>query len=681
MKVDNAVFFRLAGMGAEESEFLAAVVSNPNLTLDALTNTLRIDPVAVASLISRLVERDIVVVTAENKVRIEPHFAVKVASLLESSADEFAEKLRSGRFLVMGRFAEELEGLFQAAGYAIKKDHAEKPGVQSHVFPVSYAFMAEKFYRFGVLVIGEATLETLESDEYPPYYRWRMLPELEETAHCLGSFVLLDPELGEGALTRVKKGIAESLRRYPSRRRERFMFIPDPDRPIKDFILENLAKIDSRREIVEQEFAVIRNRVKAVRDLVVEDSMLVSRLNSVVTGKYMPLNRKAARAMGFMSTVKSVIDREARNLEIFEAKFGDEKSDIEKTIDNFDKRLVLPDPAALKERQRGLALLESKFSPIREELTALDDLLLTPLMTGGQPMRLNPFILTEPNDVEIFTVNQASLKETADKFYSRFLAGGSNLLLLTGAAGTGKTHAMKHMFRRRAEELGIWPVYIDCPRGYDLISSLSAEVAQDRNFPAEMKDLLPSLRKERPTTAFEFIGLLRKLRDMVLATGCKALVLVVDELENSLPYTYDFKYTGLKNEGEEPALALTQLRAILTSELSKDIGFVLAFRDHILDEVRGGLHLKDFDSFVVHPETLSAKHFVELAELRQKTWKSRRIAFPLPIVRKVIAKSESNTRHTIQYFRALYRRSAELGLSRVTSRVLDDIGDLALFTY
>lgn len=677
-------FFRMAGMNENSARILALVISNPEFKIDKLPSELDLSKKICNSLVRKLVSKRRIEITSDETIRIIPNFAISVARELETSTEKFADRLRATRFFIVEKFAEEIEGLFQSEGYRIKKELVKKRGFRIALAPglefeLHYRFVVEKFYRFGVLIFNPQIFEQVKQAKKRVYeYFGHIILELEEESNCIGTFVFFDPRLNDKDVNIIKKLLLEGQRVLRYREGRSFLFIHDPEQNIQDFLKNDLDEIENRREIVDERFKEIRDEMSNTRDLIVENSMLITQLRSLTSGQYLPYRDESKKMVKFMSPVESVVNREARNLEIFEREYGEEKTHIEGEMDNFDKRWILPNPTNLKERLKNVIRLKSKFEPIRHELRFLAELLLSRYVRGDEPMKINPFILTEPNNIETFTINQDNMGVVASNFFKHLISGGSNLLFIVGSAGSGKTHALKHIFYSHAKKQSIWPIYVDCPMKYDIVSSLFIEVVQERNFPKDVHQFLPSLRKLKVSTELEFVEVIKKLNDIMIVRGYKGLIFLIDELENSLPYTY--KVTQ-KRDREEAPLALRQLREVLSSDLVTDVGFVFAFRDHILSEVKNNLKLKDFDSFIVNPESLNVNHFKELIKLRYKTWESKQIKFQLPVIKEVTSITNSNTRHTIQYFRALYHQAFAEERKTITLKTLEKTGKIPLFTY
>lgn len=684
-------FFQLLGFDESSAKLLSLVISKPNLGAEKLFSELKVSKDRFDSIIHKLTEKKVLEVGTDAAITISPNFAIRTARELETSVEKFADKLRATRFFIAGEFVDEVEKIFQGAGYGIKKVIVDRSKVRRmHPFrelEFDYSFVAEKFYRFGVMVLNQEQVVRLKREVPDPReYRFgifseRIIGSMQEAANCIGNFVLFSPELEDKVIDEIRRFFSPSEERDRFRGSE-FLFVYQPGETIKDFIGKNLNEVEARRDTVEEHFREVRGELSDTHDIVVEDSMLITQLNSLISGRYLPGKRHTTpRFPEFTATIKNVVDREARNLNIFERKYEEEKASIERAMDNFDKRVALPNPVDLKEGTQRIRRLKSKFEPIRHELRYLQELMFLPYVKGVEAMKINPFLLTEPNNIEIFVVNQDKLKNSASEFLHHLISGGSNVLFIAGAAGTGKTHALRHVFLSRAKELNIWAVYVDCPMKYDIVSSLFSEIVQERNFPKETHHLLPSLRKRRVSTDLEFTEVMRELYNIIRSNGYKGFLLIVDELENALPYTYDYRYQRGFERKEEGPLALRQLKGILSSDLSKDIGFAFAFRDHIISEVKANIEIKNFDSLVVSPARLDIKHFKELIKLRYETWKSPRIEFQAEVIKKVTSITDANTRHTIQYFRALYNQVTAKSKKMVTLKTLDEIGELPLFVY
>ncbi|GAJ01267.1 unnamed protein product, partial [marine sediment metagenome] len=280
--------------------------------------------------------------------------------------EKFSDRLRATKFLIVEEFVEEISREFQRAGYRIRKDLARKSKLELHGYEFSYAFIAEKFYRFGILIFNPETIPFKKGKRLMPTSLFnRAIYEIEKESKCIGTFVLFDPRLSERSIINTRNLLEKGKVFVTTYRDERFLFVHEIEQGIREFIAGNLNRIELLRDTVEQRLRKLVGEVKKVRDLVIEDSMMVSQLNSLTSGQYLPNRPKSSRLAKLMAPVKNVVDREARNLEIFERKFEDEKSYIEMLMEQFDKRLLLPNLSDLKAKLYSISKLESKFEPIR----------------------------------------------------------------------------------------------------------------------------------------------------------------------------------------------------------------------------------------------------------------------------------------------------------------------------
>ena len=556
---DQENFFRIVGMKENSAKLLSLIIRKPNLKIEKLSSELGLDYKSCDSLIQELVSSEIIEITSDETIRITHNFASDTVRKLENSVENFTDQLRATRFLTGEKYVEEIEDIFQRRGYTIRREIT-----RVRILEFNYRFIAEKFYRFGIFIIGP---ENLEQKEYPLRFLQRILVELEEISDCIGTFLFFDPKLNKSRINLIKRELAIESDRSPYQRTGKFFFVHNIRQNIEEFLEENLNEIERRHDIAEEHFKKIKEEMKITKDLIVENSMMISQLNSLASGQYLPGLHKDEQFMQLIIPVKSVVDREERNLEIFERKCEEENTILKRMMDDFDKRLILPNVTNLKEKARRIEELKSKFTPIRHELRFLMDLILLPYVAKNEPMRINPFLLTEPNDIETLTINQDNMKFKANRFFDTLKSGGSNLLFLVGAAGMGKTHVLKHIFCSHAKELNIWPIYVDCPMKYDIVSSLFVEIVQERNFPQKVHSFLPTLRKMKVSTGLEFADVIKRLHDMMCKQGYEGFFLIIDELENSLPYSYDKSQYEKFSEVENIPLAMKQLREIISSDL------------------------------------------------------------------------------------------------------------------
>lgn len=680
-------FFQVMGLNTHEAKLLALVISKPEYTLADFIKKLEFTRTEFQRILNSLTRSNKIDITQDNKIRISSEFAIEQSRLFDIKTSQFSTVLKETRFLITEKYIEEIEDIFKMDGYRISRNTAVKNKTpyfpEASISDLSYKFIAKKFYRLGIFIISQAFLKIHTGLKISIYLKSLIeehLTRLENEFACLGSVILIDPRLDKKytkmLLNQFSRANIDSLTSRPNH----IKFVYYQDRSVQSFITSIMNDIENTRETIDERFKDLKLNIRKTRDLIVESSMMISQLDSLTSGKYLPQNYKQDEMSRYMPHIKSVVGRETRNLEIFNRRFEEERAIIERDNDDYDKRFILPNVRKLRDSYNKLNRLQQKFNPIRHELRSLVELILYPYIRGKDPMKINPFILTEPNTIESFTVNQDRIKRSSIRFYKRLKSNGENLLFIVGKAGSGKTHALKNIFFHRAHQEKFWPIYIDCPMKYDIISSLFVEIIKENNFPETLRDYIKAISKQRVSSEYELINVLKNLNDLVNSEGYNGIIFLIDELENSLPYTYDIKYNS-RGDKDENAIALKQLKEILSSELMNNIGFIISFRDHILKEVISGLKISNFDDYKITPEKLNEEHFDELIQNRIRTWNSKSIAFNKNVISEIVNRTDSNTRYTIQYFRALYENARKKNRKRITLKLLDSIGGIPLFEY
>lgn len=189
-------FFQLLGFDESSAKLLSLVISKPNLGAEKLFSELKVSKDRFDSIIHKLTEKKVLEVGTDAAITISPNFAIRTARELETSVEKFADKLRATRFFIAGEFVDEVEKIFQGAGYGIKKVIVDRSKVRRmHPFrelEFDYSFVAEKFYRFGVMVLNQEQVVRLKREVPDPReYRFgifseRIIGSMQEAANCIG---------------------------------------------------------------------------------------------------------------------------------------------------------------------------------------------------------------------------------------------------------------------------------------------------------------------------------------------------------------------------------------------------------------------------------------------------------------------------------------------------------------
>ena len=183
--------------------------------------------------------------------------------------------------------------------------------------------------------------------------------------------------------------------------------------------------------------------------------------------------------------------------------------------------------------------------------------------------RLNPFLFTEPYKLEKRVIEQDRIQKFASDYCNSIKKGLPNFVnFITGEAGIGKTNTLLHIYEKKLEKNNIKTLYIDCPIGFDLVNNIHNEMLLDENYPEEMKSLIRTYRKQKPSTPRELLEIIEEIASIFFKLGYDGFVIIIDELENSVPYIEKVK------DKERPILqplALRQLSELLLFKHLKNL--------------------------------------------------------------------------------------------------------------
>ncbi len=174
----------------------------------------------------------------------------------------------------------------------------------------------------------------------------------------------------------------------------------------------------------------------------------------------------------------------------------------------------------------------------------------------------------------------------------------------------------------------------------------------------------------------DLLEMLEELTKISLKRKANGFVVIIDELENSIPYSYD---TGVTYERP---LAMRQLLEILKNRSSPNLGFVIGCRVGVFPLVERHLGLANLKKYVHEIDTLDTDDFQKLIELRYETWKpTHRPQFRKNAIQSIAKRTGSNTRDVIKYLRELYDLSMKEKKTSLSSTEVDALGDIPLFRY
>lgn len=674
--------FRAIGFGDKSSSIMACLVAKRSADADFIADETGLPKSAVRKRLMELTRRRLVVRT-ENEFSLSPRFASIATSKMKNFVEVFESRLTKSVSLSMLDIEKKVKDIFKANGYSVVTREVSRYGfTQERYAPIetSLSSVVEERFRLGVKIFSSEECESLAKlGKMDARALVRDLFDTLSHVRCLGIFFFFESSSSD---RRAYLRLNSTLKLYHRRlAHDISVFLFEPGSDMEELISSSLQSIENQAAAVQSRLSDIDDLTSRAKDLTVQSTILISQLESLISGQFMPFRHKTVKKEApIFDSVKKVVDREVRNLEIFERKYNEERNQLQSIVDSFDRRMSIPPLRTLDGYHKTFEMLNSKFEPIKHELQFLYDLILVPYVRGRGLESINPFILTEPNIVENFTVNQEQAKKEVSDFFLNLHENSRGMLFLAGKAGSGKTHLLQQVISPNAIEEKIWPVYVDCPLRYDLIAGLHDEILKLDKLPKSLTRYLGALRKRRISTAEDFASFVRKIHGLVESANYEGILFILDELENSLPYMYSVDFEGRRVERESP-LALAQLKKLLSSDYGYKTGFVVSFRSHILPEVKKSLKIKQFNRYTLSPAKFEMRHFQELIDERYRLWKCRRIRFSDAAVQRVVELTDSNTRHAIQYFRALYDNASRKNRRLISVRTVSGQTRIPLFSY
>jgi len=676
------------GYSLEESQVLLCLLEKRIGTIDEIESETKLLTTVIQDILQKLRDEDLVeLVNREPQTYVlTPKFARESASQTEELYKAFIAKVEA---LVSREreIVDQIKNAFMSLGYIIKAPLTElgAVGVRRRLRRVgltTYDFIAESYYNIGVILLDQDKWSLLGER-----YTLRLLPDLmsslEQRNNCLTSFIFLGPDVQRPAeavaslneLLDMWRGIrsGRGVERQP-------FYIVSVSRDMEGQVKSLVGEIRQKRRIVESVYTELETALAKVDDITAAIETTGSFLDSLLSGEE-PFATFFAHIGEVAEPVQSALNREIRNHRLFKRQYEEERVQIRRWRDAFESRIYLPEIDTAADYLNRIQALEEKFLPIRFELATLHSEFVRPGM-GEKEMKWNPFGFTEPYEPEATTINQEPLKRQAQKFVNSIRDGlPGNINFVMGSAGMGKTHILKYVYVPLLRQNDIWPIYVDCPVKYDVVKGVCQELLQDRNFPEEVLSRLPGLREKDYSTTLDMIDLILRINALLVKTyNAKGVVLLLDELENTIPYRY-YTDPDVKQRIEEEPLALRQLGEILRHDYREGIGFVIALRKQALPLVEQSLRMTNFRAFLREPKQLGLKDIRELILHRYKTWSAKEIRFSDACLKEVAEITEGITRDIIKYCRELYKYAIGKKHKRITRRTLQEIGEIPLFRY
>lgn len=678
--------FQALGYSLEESKVLLHLLSNRLGTIDELKSETSLTTTVIQDTLQKLQDEGLV-----ELVNREPQTYMVTSKFARESASQTEELYKAliteVEAIVSGKrdILDEIKNAFMSLGYIIKAPLTElgSQRVPPHLRGVGlmYDFIAESYYRVGVLLLNQDKWSLLEERSSFPYLLAELTYSFEQQNNCLTSFLFFGPDIQrpEQAMRILDK--SRLGRRWPRERgiEKQPFYAIEVSEDMEDKVKSVIAEIRQKTKMVESIYVEIDTALAEADEIITATETFRLLLDSFLSGRApfpgLPDIGEIVEAL------QSTIGREMRNQRLFRRQYEEERVQIRRWRDKFESRIYLPEIDTAQDYLERIQALKEKFLPIQFELGKLVDEVM--FATGRErEQEWDPFMFTEPYEPEGITINQEALKKQAQKFVNSIRDGlPGNINFVIGSAGMGKTHMLKYVYVPLLRENDIWPIYVDCPVKYDLVKSVCQELLQDRNSPQEMLGYLPGLREKDYSTTLDMIDLILKINALLVKThNAKGIVLLLDELENSIPYRY-YTTPAVRQRIEEEPLALRQLREILQHSYGERIGFVIAFRRAILPVIEQSLRMTNIRAFLREPKQLSLKDMRELILHRYKTWSAKEMRFSDACLREVAEITEGVTRDSIKYFRELYRYAIREQHKQITRRTLHRIGEIPLFKY
>lgn len=675
------------GYSLEESQVLLFLLDRGLGTIDELESGTKLITTVIQNCLQKLQDEGLVEVVGR-----EPStYAVtsKFARESVSQTEKLYERFRTEVEAIVSRKRDELDEIknaFMSLGYVIKDPLLEPGGrrvpARLRRAGLTYDFIAESYYRIGVMLLNQERWSFLEKES--PFLV-QVTSTLEQQNNCLTSFMMLSPGVARSGET---MSTLDQMRtwaiRWPRERgiEGQAFYALHVSNDIEGQLRSLIREIRQKRKMVESIYAEIEAALEAIDNMISDIESTRSLLDFIASGD-LPSRPSFFQAFGKVAEpIQSIISREMRNHRLFRRQYDEERIRIFRAQDLLESRVYLPNIDSTQDYLERLQALKEKFLPIQYELRQITVSLVSSSQLEEERIKWNPFIFTEPYEPESTTIDQEALKRQAQKFVTSMKDGlPGNINFVMGSAGMGKTHMLKYVYMPLLIDNDLWPIYVDCPVKYDLVKGVCQEVLQDRNFPKEVLGHLARLREKDYSTTLDMTDLIMRINTLLVgAHDAKGVVLLLDELENTIPYRY-YTAPDVKQRIEEEPLALRQLREILQHDYGERIGFVIAFREEALPVVEQSLRMTNFRAFLREPKRLGLKDIKELALHRYKTWSAREMRFSDACLTEVIKITEGVTRDIIKYCRELYRHALQRGHKKITRRTLQQIGSIPLFKY
>lgn len=693
----------LVAIGFRESEAIVVsfLIDHRKSTVEETIEGTNLSRVTVYKCLRSLLDRNYV-----EKSEKRPFFYSPTPQLLSDikiQFDRFYKKvsaeMKPKKIVERRTMLRKICTIFEKNGYAIR----DPPRAALEHLPRRFETpppidkIVEGEYSFGVLLIdktkklagaSERIARSLASD------LWYISRELNLVAFFV--FIHID--------RRGYKTLGKKLKQTPAIFRFRSMrgrdadfgitgrgfFVFTTDENLIDKVSGVLQEIHQRRIVVGNMSHNLKAKMTQIQELILLSQEHARRIDSLfLTGSPFEGFTIMKHLNEIADPVQSIKNREIRNLGIFRRIFSENEVRINQSLEAIERRIYLPQ---LRRLERFLIELDGtmeKFRCIEYELNDLRSALFkygVDLMESAQTAKsvsMNPFIFTEPYEKEPFFVNEQTLKKAATSLSKSIRENLPGFFqIITGQAGIGKTHAARYIYSPIVEKAGVRTLYIDCPLNYDLIAGIFQELTQESLFPSKLAGTVRELRRSIPSTARDLLRVIEEITEIWKKQGHSGLLLVLDEIENAVPYTFFEERHTREMRRYQPPLALRQIQEMLSLHPIPNLGFLFCCRNKIYPMLKDALKIKNLEAFTFVPEKLKAEDFVDLIQHRYEMWSIKKgPEFEKDAIKEIAQITDGNTRDVIKYLRELFEFAARNKLEEIKKTTVGKIGSIPLFRY
>jgi len=558
--------------------------------------------------------------------------------------------------------------------------------------------IADAEYSIAISIIDKGKrIEEIEED-YPMFIVVDRIRTICRQLNCIVSFIFIhndrrDFESVYRKLSRfsIKRRYRARLEPYREGIEDRIFYIFKTTAELENGITRAIREIRERHLLVKDLASKLREKAAANHELILLSQEHIRAIEDFLVRAH-PFSKSRAvrrRFRELSEPIQSIKNREDRNLQIIRRLFSEYDVRINQTIDRIEGRTFLPSVESMKNDISELERFHEKFRPIEYELNYLRQGLFRYAMNLSRGKakeavrRINPFLFTEPYEKAPFYVDQKRLEKAALELMDSILEERPAFFqVLVGEAGIGKTHCLKYLYTPLMEKRKIKTLYVDCPVSYDLFAGVFQELTQEILYPKEVAPSIRNLRRVTPTVTRDFVRVLSEISEIFKKLDYQGVLLILDELENSLPYVIRARTKTSNSREYRPPIALRQIRELLTSDTSvPNVGFVMSCRSRIFPMLEDSLGIENLNEFTYQPEVLSSKDFKKIIEHRYEMWNVDKPVFDEEAVMEIVEKTKGNTRNVIKYCRALFEFGRRNNLEKIGREDVKKIGPIPMFVF